>query len=85
MTGDNVVEMVSNADKNKRDFASDTGEQVSNLYFVECITKWVDGVTLPVPMTGFEAREVTLVYMSFTNVDLFIALPARVVTLIGPW
>jgi len=85
MAGDNVVEMVSNADKNKTIFSNDVGDQCSSLYFVECITKWVDGVTLPVPITGFGAREVTLVYMSFTNVDLFMALPARVATLIGPW
>jgi hypothetical protein len=54
----------------------------SNLYFIECKTQLVatDGDT-----TTFATKAVTIILMSFTNVDISIAVPGRGMTLVGPW
>jgi hypothetical protein len=51
----------------------------SELYFVECRRQTID-TTDP---RRFETREVTLIYLSFTNCDISIALPSCGVTLEG--
>ena len=86
--GNVVVELVRRADKNKVDFAKGLANKqraASDLYLVECTTRLIEGSTLPVPTTGFGAREVTLIYMSFTSVNVLIALPGGSVTFVGPW
>lgn len=51
----------------------------SELYFVECTRKLIDTAVT----TQFETRDVTLIYLSFTNGDISIALPGCGVTLEG--
>ncbi len=78
MGRDNVVKLV------RRGLAAQK-KASSHLYFVECTTELIEGATLPGPTTGFGAREVTLIHMSFTNIDVLIALPSGGVTFVGPW
>jgi hypothetical protein len=59
---------------------------ISNLYFVECtrlLVETVEDTIRPVVSSGFGPREVTLIYLSFTNVDIAIGLPGRGVMLEG--
>jgi hypothetical protein len=51
----------------------------SELYFVECRRQLIDTADT----TRFETRHVTLIYLSFTNGDISIALPGFGVTLEG--
>jgi hypothetical protein len=82
MSGDSVIGSIPWSDEKKigSDRGQATQKKASDLYFVECTTKLVESSDLPVLGT----REVTLIHMSFTNTDLFIALPAGGVTLWGP-
>jgi hypothetical protein len=58
----------------------------SQLYFVECrmqLTETVGDTTRRVASSRFGTRVVTLIYMSFTNCDISIAIPGGGVTLEG--
>jgi hypothetical protein len=57
-----------------------TKKATSDLYFVECRTQLTETVG---EATQFAARKVTLIYLSFTNWDIWIALPGGGVTLEG--
>ena len=66
-----------------------SGEQkkaTSQLYFVECTTQLIETAgdrTRPVAAKRFGTREVALFQLSFTNCDIWIALPGGGVTLEG--
>jgi len=51
----------------------------SRLFFVECRRQLIDAADT----RRFSARDVTLIYLSFTNGDISIALPGSGVTLEG--
>jgi hypothetical protein len=58
----------------------------SELYLVECKTQLIETVgdrTRPVASRRFGTRVVTLIYLSFTNCDISIAIPGGGVTLEG--
>jgi hypothetical protein len=58
----------------------------SELYFVECRTQLIETVretTRPIASRQSGTREVTLIYLSFTNCDISIALLGGGVTLEG--
>jgi hypothetical protein len=66
--------------------AEEQKEATSELYFVECrmqLTEAVGDTTRPVASRRFGTRVVTLVYLSFTNCDISIAIPGGGVTLEG--
>jgi hypothetical protein len=63
-------------------YASSCQTDVSyRLYFVRCIKEYVDVTALDCTKSP-GAREVTLVQMSFTNCDIWIALPGDQVTFV---
>jgi hypothetical protein len=62
--------------------AAEDRKNESSLYFVECRRRVIEPVAPGVP-GRFATREVTLIYLSFTNNDISIALPGGGVTLEG--
>jgi hypothetical protein len=59
---------------------SEQKRTTSDLYLVECRTRLTETVE---EATQFAAPEVTLIYLSFTKWDIWIALPGSGITLEG--
>ena len=52
----------------------------SSLYFIECESKLIDTIDYNVV-----DKIITIVFMSFTNMDILITLPGDGLTMKGPW
>jgi hypothetical protein len=83
MVGDRLPGLTPYSEKSTPRNSAVLGEEkktASELYFVECKTQ---SIYIVGGAECFGTRDVTLIYLAFTNGDILLALPGRGVTLEG--